>query len=75
MTQFFRHLVIALALCSVHILPSGAQEQHFKPSTWAAWNKSFAPQFPGKSWQKFATPEDAGWSSEKLQRCAISLRP
>ncbi len=67
MPRLFRYLALVLGLCSWQIVPSAAQEQHFKPSTWAAWNKSFAPRFPVKTWQKFATPEEAGWSSEKLE--------
>ena len=66
MARLFIYFAIVFALCSVQIASSVGQERHFKPSTWAEWNKGFAHRFPGKTWQKFATPEEAGWSSEKI---------
>jgi len=66
MARLFRYFAIVFALCSVQIASSVGQERHFKPSTWTEWNKGFAHRFPGKAWQKFATPEEAGWSSEKI---------
>ena len=66
MARFFMFLLLASALISVQIAVSKAQEKNFKPSTWAEWNREFTPRIPGKTWQKFASPEEAGWSSEKL---------
>ncbi len=66
MARLFRYFVIVLSLCYVQITPSMGQERHFKPSVWTEWNKGFKHRFPGKTWQKFSTPEEAGWSSEKI---------
>lgn len=33
---------------------------------WPAWNAASPPIFPGETWQRYTSPEEAGWSSEKL---------
>ncbi len=68
MVQMLRVLAAALLLWSFQSVVAASAERSFKQSTWAAWNQSFAPRFPGKTWEKYATPEDAGWSSEELAK-------
>ena len=34
--------------------------------TWVKWRESSTGRYPQQSWLKYATPEEAGWSSEKL---------
>lgn len=66
MIQMLRCLLLALVLCCLRGPMAGAAEPTFEPSAWAAWNKGFSAHYPGKTWQKFATPEEAGWSTAKL---------
>lgn len=33
---------------------------------WPEWNAASPPIFPGENWQRYASPEEAGWSSALL---------
>lgn len=52
----------------VVILASGssANAQPLSTEEWGRWNAISTPTFPDSGWKKYSTPEDAGWSSEKL---------
>ncbi len=68
MIQGLKVFVFAVALGFAPLQAAAAGEPEFAPSTWAAWTKTQSPRFPGKTWQRFATPEEAGWSSEELAK-------
>ncbi|MEM8688696.1 MAG: serine hydrolase [Pseudomonadota bacterium] len=68
MVQVFKVLSAALIVWCLQGAGALSGEHALKRSTWAAWNAGFAPRFPGKTWQQFATPEDAGWSSKELAK-------
>lgn len=34
--------------------------------TWRSWNTASSSRFPDRNWQRYRTPEDAGWSSQGL---------
>ncbi len=53
-------------LLFVHV--SNASAQALETQNWPEWNASSSPLFPGITWAKYETPEEAGWSSEKLQQ-------
>ena len=40
---------------------------------WPEWNGVTPPMYPGERWLQYATPEEAGWSSEKLQSAAAMI--
>ncbi|MEM1200722.1 MAG: serine hydrolase [Pseudomonadota bacterium] len=74
MNRMLRGFALALTLCCLQPQTSAAAELHFKPATWAEWNARLTPRFPDKTWQKFARPEEAGWSSEKLDEVRALAR-
>jgi hypothetical protein len=55
-------VVLALALT----VGPGAHADSFSIEEWGQWNVVSTPISPGEVWQRYETPEEAGWSSEKL---------
>jgi CubicO group peptidase (beta-lactamase class C family) len=55
-------VVLALALT----VDRGAHAESLSIEEWGQWNVVSAPISPGEVWQRYGTPEEAGWSSEKL---------
>lgn len=53
-------------LILVLVWVSSSHAQTLSTNNWDQWNAISTPTFPGVSWQRYAVPEDAGWSSEKL---------
>lgn len=45
---------------------SCAFAQAYPIQKWAEWNTVTPPVFPKEYWMQYETPEEAGWSSEKL---------
>lgn len=39
----------------------------YTTAPWLAWDKDAVSYFPVQNWQKYQMPEDAGWSTEKLE--------
>ncbi len=56
-------LVFALALAKG---PSG-HAQLLSTEYWDQWNAASTRFYPDESWQQYALPEEAGWSSEGLK--------
>ncbi len=56
-------LVFALALAPA---PSG-HAPRFSTETWDQWNAASTLIYPDETWQRYVTPEEAGWSSEGLK--------
>jgi len=55
---------LGIALCSVILL--NLMATYWTPPTCVTYAGEATEVYPGKSWQKTATPEQLGWSSEKL---------
>ena len=45
---------------------SWAFAQSLSSPNWADWNTVTLPLFPKEYWMQYETPEEAGWSSDKL---------
>ncbi len=61
-----RLTILVLAIFSlVAGVPTG-QVRAWPLAEWEQWNQAAAPRFPGRTWQGYATPEEAGWSSDGL---------
>jgi len=57
---------LLLALGSLALLsPCPAAE--YPIDQWKAWDGHAPDRYPQETWLQYATPEEAGWSSEKLQ--------
>ncbi len=52
----------------VLFLPFHCPAAEFPLEQWQAWNRQTADRYPREAWLSYAKPEDAGWSSEKLQQ-------
>ena len=61
-----KRLLFGLALCLSLTLASGCSAQRLETQSWEEWNAAASPTFPGERWMMYATPEEAGWSSQKL---------
>lgn len=55
-----------LFLVVILVSTSSAGAQTLSTGEWGQWNALSTPTFPGVAWREYSTPEDAGWSSEKL---------
>ena len=64
--QYRSRVFVILLLTSV----SDSYAQTSSTGEWDQWNAISTPAFPGIEWMKYATPEDAGWSSKKLAEVA-----
>ncbi|MEM7564559.1 MAG: serine hydrolase, partial [Pseudomonadota bacterium] len=42
--------------------------QDYASENWGEWNAVAPEIFPGTTWMKYQSPEEAGWSSEKLAK-------
>ena len=56
------------SLCLVFALGSYGLAAEYSLEQWKAWSKQATGRCPQETWLQYATPEEAGWSSEKLQR-------
>ena len=62
----FHQLVFCLAFCLVLIPAPSSHAQSQQTQDWETWNAASKPLFPGEHWMQYETPDEAGWSSEKL---------
>ncbi len=46
---------------------SCAYDAEYTTAPWLAWDKESVSYFPEQNWQRYKIPEEAGWSSEKLE--------
>ena len=69
----FRRLILWIALWSV-LTPVSAR-QVLLTLDWAEWNAVSQPRYPDETWEQYATPEEAGWSSEELSLAEEMLDP
>lgn len=49
------------------LLFSCSNEVDYAAAQWLEWDKDTISYFPKEHWQKYKKPEDAGWSTDKLQ--------
>ena len=49
--------------------PSAASD--YPAAKWRSWLENSGDRFPSESWLQYATPEEAGWSSEKLAEAGV----
>jgi len=49
------------------LLFSCSNEVDYSAAQWLAWDKDTVSYFPEQHWEKYKTPEEAGWSTEKLK--------
>lgn len=47
---------------------SNCTADEFPTKQWKVWRQRSTDRYPQKAWGQYATPEEAGWSSEKLQQ-------
>lgn len=59
-TNFF--LIMFLTTASI----TNSYAQSLQTQDWANWNAASPPVLPAENWMQYETPEEAGWSSEKL---------
>lgn len=64
MSRCCTSLCLTLLLLLVPLSPSQAQLPDIEG--WEEWNAASEPRFPGEAWLAYATPEDAGFSSEGI---------
>lgn len=55
-----------LFLVLIIVSASTSYAQTLLTSDWDQWNSVSTPTYPGFAWKQYSTPEDAGWSSERL---------
>lgn len=54
--------ILGLAL----LTPGAASD--YPTDQWSKWLSSTTDRYPGETWARYATPEEAGWSSEGLEK-------
>jgi len=64
-TSRMRKAAFALGLLATFAAVSSAHASDMTVD-WPAWNAASPPIFPGETWQRYASPEEAGWSSASL---------
>lgn len=65
-------LIFCLAFSLVLIFGSSSHAELLQTQEWEEWNAAARPFFPDESWKQYATPEEAGWSSEKLASARLA---
>jgi hypothetical protein len=60
--EYRNYFFLVLILTSV----SSSYAQTLVTRNWDQWNAISLPTYPGQTWSKYRTPEEAGWSSAKL---------
>ncbi|MEM8967863.1 MAG: hypothetical protein AAGE93_15700, partial [Bacteroidota bacterium] len=58
---------ILISLSLLVFLFSCTNEVDYSSAKWLAWDKDTVSNFPEQHWKKYKTPEDAGWSTKKLE--------
>ncbi|MHC4180480.1 MAG: serine hydrolase domain-containing protein, partial [Planctomycetota bacterium] len=61
-----RRTFLLVCLCFAVLSPCAAGEWPLEQ--WNAWRRHAANRCPQQTWLKYATPEEAGWSSETLAK-------
>ena len=64
--------ILCVAFSLVLTLGSSSHAELLQTQAWEEWNAASRPLFPGESWEQYATPEEAGWSSEKLASARLA---
>lgn len=59
-----RRLVLPVIVSLVYIACAHAGE--YPAEQWRSWQQGAGQRYPAGSWLQYASPEEAGWSSEKL---------
>jgi len=65
LTSIVRKAAFTLSLLASFMTVSTALAADMT-ANWPVWNAASPPVFPGETWQRYVSPEEAGWSSEKL---------
>ena len=56
-----------LIVGSALVLNTVGLADEYPIQTWKAWAEFSADRYPQAAWERYATPEEAGWSSDKLR--------
>ena len=56
------------AVCFFFVVPSHCAADEFPTEQWGTWGQHATGRYPRETWLKYANPEEAGWSSEKLRQ-------
>ncbi len=59
-------LIAGLAWCLFLAIPPDSHAGAWPTEEWNRWDAAASPTYPGETWLQYETPEDAGWSSERL---------
>ena len=58
---------LLLGFCSLAVL-SPCPASDYPIDEWKTWREHAPDRYPQETWLQYASPEEAGWSSEKLQK-------
>ncbi len=58
--------ILCLALLLILVAGPGHHAQAWPVEEWVQWNAVSPSHYPGETWTRYATPEEAGWDSEGL---------
>lgn len=61
-SNYIYYLVVLSTIAPI----SNVNAQALQTQDWVDWNVTSPPSFPTKTWMQYESPEEAGWSSEKL---------
>ncbi|MBN2022939.1 MAG: serine hydrolase [Pirellulales bacterium] len=59
--------IATVSLASFSFVAGAARADDYPIEQWKAWDAGAGDRFPGKTWSRFAAPEEAGWSAAKLE--------
>ena len=57
-----------IAVCFFLVAPPCCVANEYPVEQWNAWQKHASDRYPEQSWLMYQTPEEAGWSSERLDK-------
>ncbi|MGR3343020.1 MAG: hypothetical protein ACU0DI_07325 [Paracoccaceae bacterium] len=58
--------IVCMAGVLLTAIGSILHAETFPAEKWDKWNAAAPSHYPDENWHKYATPEDAGWSSQGL---------
>ena len=65
-------LIFCLAFSLVLTFGSSSHAKLLQTQEWEEWNAASRPLFPAENLMQYKTPEEAGWSSEKLASARLA---
>ena len=61
-----RNFLFCLIFFLTIALITSCHDRTLQTQEWESWNTTSQPIFPEENWMQYKTPEEAGWSSDKL---------